>query len=424
MKEKQSGAPIIPFERVNERVAAATEEYTRPQLLEIVNKNKPEPVYSVDAILTGLGHKILRLPPYRCDLNPIEMVWASMKRKVAEINIGKPSNQMQEMVQNAFDSILVDEWRNHCAHVKKIEKDTITGAERQKRYKERLKIEHPEKYEEKRKKHLDKVKQRQKKIANLSKEEKLIQRKKWREANKKRKDKKQGFLQKQNKETLKKRREIRSALYRSKLKIENEELRKNVTDLNRKIIALQKKLYRYRKKKNQQLNELINNQTDSKDVQVLREPFSTNNEIDSNNVQPVTTPGATPLSKTISFIDSLSSKPIPDVDKNKIKKKIFELNVLSDSLKSQYKNANTNVTKAKLKNIADNEITTKYRMKFNLSLKLGLKGRIRNRHRYKNPNRILEQDISNFFLRDDISRSTAGRSETRTLNKIKMQKRF
>ncbi|CAH0730993.1 unnamed protein product, partial [Brenthis ino] len=152
MKEKQSGVPNIPFERVNERVAAATagkcwqnddedgvlepiskgqrfiivhagEEYTRPQLLKIVNKNKPEPVYSVDAILTGLGHKILRLPPYHCDLNPIEMVWASMKRKVAEINIGKPSNQIPEMVQNAFDSILVDEWRNHCAHVKKIEKE-------------------------------------------------------------------------------------------------------------------------------------------------------------------------------------------------------------------------------------------------------------------------------------------------------------
>lgn len=40
----------------------------------------------------------------------------------------------------------------------------LTGAERQKRYIERLKIEQPEKYEEKRKKHLDKVKQRQKKL--------------------------------------------------------------------------------------------------------------------------------------------------------------------------------------------------------------------------------------------------------------------
>ncbi|CAG5046604.1 unnamed protein product [Parnassius apollo] len=99
------------------------EEYTRPQLLEIVNRYKPKPVYAVDAILKGLGHKISRLPPYHCDLNPIEMIWASMKRKVAEVNIGKPANQMPEMVQEAFNSIPVEEWCNHCAHVKKLEEE-------------------------------------------------------------------------------------------------------------------------------------------------------------------------------------------------------------------------------------------------------------------------------------------------------------
>ncbi|CAG5052580.1 unnamed protein product [Parnassius apollo] len=72
---------------------------------------------------------------------------------------------------------------------------------------------------------------------------------------------------------------------------------------------------------------------DSKDMQVLSEPFSTYDEGYTNNVQTERTPVATPLSKTISFMDSLSS-PIPDIDKNKIKKKIFELNVLSNSLES------------------------------------------------------------------------------------------
>lgn len=279
----------------------------------------------------------------------------------------------------------------------------LTGAERQKRYIERLKIEQPEKYEEKRKKHLDKVKQRQKKIVNLTAEEKTIQRKKWREANKKKKDKKQSLLQKENEEKLKKRREFRAALYKSKLKSHNDELRKKVTDLNRKIIALQKKIYRC-KKINQRLNEQLKNQSAE------------------NNLQTVNTPGTTPLSKTTSFIDSLSA-PIPDMDKNKIKKKIFELNVLSDSLKSQYNIADTNETKVKLKSIAENDITAKYNMKTNFTQKLGLKGRIR-RNRSKNLYRKLEQDIKFFFLRDDISRSTAGRNETRTLNKMKMQKRF
>lgn len=238
---------------------------------------------------------------------------------------------------------------------------------------------------------------------NLTAEEKTIQRKKWREANKKKKDKKQSLLQKENEEKLKKRREFRAALYKSKLKSHNDELRKKVTDLNRKIIALQKKIYRC-KKINQRLNEQLKNQSAE------------------NNLQTVNTPGTTPLSKTTSFIDSLSA-PIPDMDKNKIKKKIFELNVLSDSLKSQYNIADTNETKAKLKSIAENDITAKYNMKTNFTQKLGLKGRIR-RNRSKNLYRKLEQDIKFFFLRDDISRSTAGRNETRTLNKMKMQKRF
>ncbi|CAG4946448.1 unnamed protein product [Parnassius apollo] len=143
---------------------------------------------------------------------------------------------------------------------------------------------------------------------------------------------------------------------------------KNFVKRSKNLIALQKKLYRC-KKKNEQLNKLVNDETDSKDMQVLSEPFSTYDEGYTNNVQTERTPVATPLSKTISFMDFLSS-PIPDIDKNKIKKKIFELNVLSNSLESQYKNTNTNVSKAQIKNIADYEVTKKYRMKSNFSLKL------------------------------------------------------
>ncbi|KAJ4441671.1 hypothetical protein ANN_11529, partial [Periplaneta americana] len=33
------------------------------------------------------GHVVLRLPPYHCILNPIEMIWSEVKRKVASKNL-------------------------------------------------------------------------------------------------------------------------------------------------------------------------------------------------------------------------------------------------------------------------------------------------------------------------------------------------
>lgn len=56
----------------------------------------------------------------------------------------------------------------------------LTGAERQKRYMEKMKEKNPEKYESKRKKHLEYVKKKQKKIIDLTEEEKSAQRNKWR----------------------------------------------------------------------------------------------------------------------------------------------------------------------------------------------------------------------------------------------------
>jgi hypothetical protein len=57
--------------------------FTKAELLCLVNKNKPEPLYVADEILKQYSHEFLRLPPYPCDLNPIELIWSSAKRMVA-----------------------------------------------------------------------------------------------------------------------------------------------------------------------------------------------------------------------------------------------------------------------------------------------------------------------------------------------------
>jgi transposase len=38
------------------------------------------PFHKTDEFLRGKGHDVLRLPPYHCEFNPIEVVWAGVSR--------------------------------------------------------------------------------------------------------------------------------------------------------------------------------------------------------------------------------------------------------------------------------------------------------------------------------------------------------
>ena len=50
-------------------------------LMQIVLQHKPlEKQYKADEIIRAHGHIPLRLPPYMCELNPIELAWAAVKR--------------------------------------------------------------------------------------------------------------------------------------------------------------------------------------------------------------------------------------------------------------------------------------------------------------------------------------------------------
>ncbi|RVE45370.1 hypothetical protein evm_009999 [Chilo suppressalis] len=97
------------------------EEFTKPQLLEIIKRNKPVAVFEIEKILEENGHKCLYLPPYHCDLNRIELIWSSMKRRVADVNIDHKNSEIPCLVQEAFESITVREWAQHCNHVRKLQ---------------------------------------------------------------------------------------------------------------------------------------------------------------------------------------------------------------------------------------------------------------------------------------------------------------
>lgn len=101
-------------------------EMKKFELLELITQNKPpEKIYRIDEILKSRGHIVIRLPPYMCDLNPIELAWAKMKRKIKEENItGDLSlTKLEEATKNAIDSITKIDWEGFTSHTLKVEQD-------------------------------------------------------------------------------------------------------------------------------------------------------------------------------------------------------------------------------------------------------------------------------------------------------------
>lgn len=111
------------------------EEYhSKAELLCLVNKHKPDPVYEADELLSINGHEVLRLPPYHCELNPIELIWSLAKRKVAKKNINLSAADTEKLISACFASITAEDWKKMTDHVVNIEnkykeRDHITESE-------------------------------------------------------------------------------------------------------------------------------------------------------------------------------------------------------------------------------------------------------------------------------------------------------
>ncbi|KAF2895848.1 hypothetical protein ILUMI_10327 [Ignelater luminosus] len=61
--------------------------------------------YKIDYLFSQHGHTILRLPPYHLDLNPIEMIWASVKNYVAANNVTLKHADAKRLAEEKFSAI-------------------------------------------------------------------------------------------------------------------------------------------------------------------------------------------------------------------------------------------------------------------------------------------------------------------------------
>ncbi|XP_031339075.1 uncharacterized protein LOC116167722 [Photinus pyralis] len=95
-----------------------SEQMLKSELLLKVSQNKPEKTYFVDQLAEQYGHKVLRLPPYHCIFNPIELIWGITKTYYNKHigRDGKTEADCLNMWQEAVNVVTPDMWKNSIKH--------------------------------------------------------------------------------------------------------------------------------------------------------------------------------------------------------------------------------------------------------------------------------------------------------------------
>ncbi|KAL0830008.1 hypothetical protein ABMA28_003466 [Loxostege sticticalis] len=81
--------------------------------------------YVTDEMAKEKGMTVLIFPPYHCELNPIELVWADVNGHVARNNSTYKLADVKLLLVDGFNQMTSEKWANCVEHVKKIETDRL-----------------------------------------------------------------------------------------------------------------------------------------------------------------------------------------------------------------------------------------------------------------------------------------------------------
>ncbi|XP_060870073.1 uncharacterized protein LOC132944634 [Metopolophium dirhodum] len=89
----------------------------KQELIVIVRSLKPaKKSYVIDNLVTNAGHTILRLPPYHCVLNPIELAWVMVKEYVKRETNNYTIDDVQRLLNEAINRVTTENWMNFIKH--------------------------------------------------------------------------------------------------------------------------------------------------------------------------------------------------------------------------------------------------------------------------------------------------------------------
>lgn len=72
-----------------------------------------------------MGHEVIRLPPYHCQYNPIELIWAQVKNQVASKNKTFKMVDIEKLTHEALNSVTIHDWEKCVRHTKELQDQDI-----------------------------------------------------------------------------------------------------------------------------------------------------------------------------------------------------------------------------------------------------------------------------------------------------------
>jgi hypothetical protein len=96
------------------------EDCLKPELIEILKKIAPEPIYAIDDIAKSFGYEVLRTPPYHPELQPIEICWGVVKNYMAR-NCDFTMKNLIKQLDNGFEKVTAETCSKIIAKIRKVE---------------------------------------------------------------------------------------------------------------------------------------------------------------------------------------------------------------------------------------------------------------------------------------------------------------
>lgn len=90
----------------------------KTELLQVVRQHKAKfKKFVIDEMAKGRGIIVHRLPPYHCELNPIELIWAQVKGYVARNNNTFKLQEVRQLLMDSLANVTAENWQSAIKHV-------------------------------------------------------------------------------------------------------------------------------------------------------------------------------------------------------------------------------------------------------------------------------------------------------------------